>query len=103
MTRWKRARLDALQRWAEIERSGYLSAVVQDAVARHAAGERRAAQHVALNVLEDVWLSTSSRPLANLAYSRTLGICRQAIHDAAATTPPAVFPARPDRMSTRIG
>jgi hypothetical protein len=91
MTRWSQARADSARRWAEIERSGYLSTVVRDAVDRHAAGERRAAKGVALDVLEEVWLRTRCRPLANLAYRRTLEICRQAIRDAATTaTSPVV-------------
>jgi hypothetical protein len=88
MTRWSQVRADSAQRWAEIERSGYLSTVVRDAVARHAAGERRAAKRVALDVLEEVWFGTRCRPLANLAYRRTLDICRQAIRDAATATSP---------------
>ena len=90
MTTWMQSRANAVQRWAEIERSDYLSTVVRDAVVRHAAGERRAAKHVALDVLEDVWFSTRCRPLANLAYRRTLGFCRQAIRDAMAATSPVV-------------
>ena len=92
MTRGRQSRADAAQRWAEIEQSDYLSTLVRSAVARHAAGERRAAKHLALDVLEDVWFRTRSRPLANLAYSRTLHICRQAIRDSAAATPRAVLP-----------
>jgi hypothetical protein len=79
MTRWRQSRARSAQRWAKAERSDYLSTVVRDAVARHAAGERRAANRVALDVLENVWLSTRCRPLANLAYRRTLDMCRQAI------------------------
>ncbi len=90
MTTWRQSRADAAQRWAEIERSGYLSTVGRDAVARHAAGERRAAKRVALDVLEEVWFRTASRPLANLAYRRTLDFCRQAIRDAATATSPVV-------------
>ena len=90
MTGWRQSRADAAQRWADIERSDCLSTVVRDAVVRHAVGERRAAKHVALDVLEDVWFRTRSRPLANLAYRRTLDVCREAIRDAAATPPPVL-------------
>jgi hypothetical protein len=92
VTRWKQARAAALEHWADIERSGYLSEMARVMVARHAAGERGAAKHVALEVLENVWFCTRSRPLANLAYRRTLAAGRRAIRDHMDGERPAALP-----------
>jgi hypothetical protein len=68
----------AQQQWAEWETDDYVTETIREVQRRQAAGDRRAAKHVALDALEEVWVRTGFRRLANLAYKRTLAIGRQA-------------------------
>lgn len=93
------ARAQVAQSWAAIETSDYVRAVLDDVVRRREAGDSRAPQHVALDALEEVWVRTGSRQLANLAYRRTLAIARGGAPRTRRITPRAVAlpsPRRPE-------
>ena len=70
------AKARAAHEWAAIETPEYVRAVMEDVARRRAAGDMRAPRGVALDALEEVWVRTHSRPLANLAFRRTLAIGR---------------------------
>lgn len=91
------ARARAAQSWAAIETSDYVRAVLDEVVRRRGAGDSRAPQHVALDALEEVWVRTGSRRLANLAYRRTLAIARGALPSTRGKAPRGVVLPSPRR------
>ena len=83
---WRERKREAARQWQVIRTPECVDWIKAEVRLRHAAGNRAAARDVAFEVLEDVWLGTRFRRLANLAYRQALAIGRASLlaHDAPA-------------------